>query len=81
MIKPYRKLSIILILITLFFHSCDNEDVSTVNQVDLFYKAFGVNPSPSPIKNKGHGKVQILYWQTHRVDRGSVKVSRRPSRS
>ena len=51
--KQYKKLYIILILITLFFHSCDNEDVSTVNQVDLFYKAFGVNPSPSPIKNKG----------------------------
>ena len=66
MIKPYKKLSIILILVTLFFHSCDNEDVSTVNQVDLFYKAFGVNPSPSPIKNKGVFFKDISYGKKSR---------------
>ena len=66
MIKPYKKLSIILILITLFFHSCDNEDVSTSNQVDLFYKAFGVNPSPSPIKNKGVFFKDISYGKKSR---------------
>ena len=66
MIKTYKKLSIILILVTLFFHSCDNEDISTINQVELFYKAFGVNPSPSPIKNKGVFFKDISYGKKSR---------------
>ena len=66
MIKPYKKLSFILILITLFFHSCDNEDVSTSNQVEIFYKAFGVNPSTSPIKNKGVFFKDISYGKKSR---------------
>ena len=66
MIRPYKKLSFILILITLFFHSCDNEDVSTSNQVEIFYKAFGVNPSTSPIKNKGVFFKDISYGKKSR---------------
>ena len=64
--KTHKKLSNIIILITLFLYSCDNEDVSTLNQVELFYKAFGVNSSPSPIKNKGVFFKDISYGKKSR---------------
>ena len=64
--KTYKKLSNIIILITLFLYSCNNEDVSTLNQVELFYKAFGVNSSPSPIKNKGVFFKDISYGKKSR---------------
>lgn len=64
--KTHKKLSNIIILITLFLYGCDNEDVSTLNQVELFYKAFGVNSSPSPIKNKGVFFKDISYGKKSR---------------
>ena len=64
--KTYKKISVVIVLITLFFNSCNNEDISTENQVELFYKAFGVNSSPSPIKNKGVFFKDISYGKKSR---------------
>ena len=51
--KIYKRFFYIIIIISVFLTSCNNEDISTENQNELFYKAFAVNSSPSPIKNKG----------------------------
>ncbi len=64
--KIYKRFFYIIIIISVFLTSCNNEDISTENQNELFYKAFAVNSSPSPIKNKGVFFEDISYGKKSR---------------